>query len=1015
MERSHFLRVREAFATQHQVSLDRLGVETQKGGNQSWQAVNCPLCSDTSGSASIAKTTGFLNCHQCGRKQDLFEWWGEKNGCNDWDACKQIAECLGVHLEKPKKAARAVRMTPDLLDRAIHNLLDSPEAEGARAFLNERKLFKPRMLAELGVGFLDGAIIFAQFDANGKLRNRHRTYNWLAKSQWRWSKGDGPPNGFWPFRDLPPDAEILICEGEMDTMTALMRMNLHRRKVPIYAFTWTGGANAIINSLIPDSWKGRTVWICYDNDTFQGANLKGYQAPDEKKLRDLMRRRENLLNGVAGRFKANGCNVKLLAVPINPIDNWGADLRDHVNQEGSFDTLRSWDIDDVGDLATNPEEVSHLEVFTSAGKFIKTIGSVATIEQNTITVPSETRIVCPMGSKPACNNCGVPKMFVDQHIEWKLERKKLLAALMSKDPDAHIIRNVLCKPNSCNECFLEHEVYTNGSYWTALPSGAQEGDGTELIHIVSTQRPSLSGEVGITGYAYHTVKSVGILATDIEQLDKPQVDLNRWHQPLCMLTPQASQDIDLINKHVDSMVHDLTHNVTKIYGRPEIHITTMLVAHSPLWFNIDGHRVRGWIDACVFGDTRKGKSETIKRLFEHWRLGNHFTCMENFSRAGLTVGGAEGGAQIRPGLWPKNNKKLLFLDEFHHMEGLMEHLQSARDEGFVSALKIYGNLHLPAAVRLITAGNWSHRNRRHFQYVCQHLLALYGIPEGLSRMDFAWAVYGDVSMVPEEVEHLWTSDLCRALVLRAWAMEEHQIHVDPAAIKLAQQQCQDWDAMFATDEVPLHTGIEKHLSILRIATAIANICYSYPEGNEAECLVLEVHVMWAIEWVLKTWENLQYNDYSNRVMQARNVKQPFHVEAAFTVQLALGDPDHALVILSRLAEANNARSLMGLIMGNGSIEEPRHFTKWLGMLQRCSALQEKRATNDFHITYLPSPGAITILERLVSLAQSDPEAYVKRFEALSSWFSSHSESNPLGLEPLDQSEPESFLDEMPPF
>lgn len=1022
MDRSYFLQVKEAFAGNLDSSLRALGIDIKKGGTKGWQAIACPCCSDTNGSASIAMKTGHLVCHQCGRKLDLFEWYAEQHGGTTWDAAKAIGALLGIPFApaKKKKGREVQRMTPAFLDRAIIALLEDPAAEPARRHLKDRNLFDPQMLAKFGVGFFEGSIIFAQFHPNGDLRKRFRFYAPMGPMKWRWSKGPGGPIGFWPYYELPDDAEILICEGEMDTMTAWKLLKLHRRGVPIIAFTWTGGGGVpVASSLMPDSWAGRKVWIVYDNDIFQGPDVKTHKAPDARGLRDLLRRRDNLINGVAAKFEANGCDVSLLAIPMDPIDHFGSDLRDWAAADKTFDDLPHWKLDELKDSRQAPEQISHAEVFTAAGKYIKTTASVATIEQNTLTVPSESRIICPM-DKPCCAQCKVPKIFPDQHIDWKLHREDLLAGLVTQDFNAYAINNTLCKPKACNECKLEHDVYWNGSWWTASAGEVNEGDGTEFYHVVSTERPSLSGDVGITGYAYHVGKSIGVFATQIEQLDKPMVNLEEIHHDLISLTPWASKSHEAIDQYLDEMVHDYTHNVTKIYGRPEIHLGTLLVAHSALWYNIDGHKFRGWLDACFFGETRQGKSETIKRIFEHLRLGNIFTCMDNFSRAGLTVGGAESGSRMRPGLWPKNNRKMLFLDEFHNMtngpmeKNVMVHLQSARDEGKVSALKVYGDMKLPAAVRLITAGNWSNRNRRHFQYFCQHLLSFYGVPEALSRLDFAWCVYGPVKMKPEDVEHKWTSEIARALILRAWAMEPHQVHLDPNAIKMAKQACIDWDPIYASEELPLHTGVEKYHCIIRIAIAVANICYSHPSGKPRECEVREVHVAWAIAWILKCWANLQYDEFSQRVVQAKTVTQPYHVEAMFTVQLDLGDPDHAMVMLSRLSEANNLRSLMNLVLGNGQVEEPRHFNKWLGMMQRCSAIQEK--SENFHnVSYVPTEGALAILRKLIHSAKTDPEGYQVRYKEIDLWFGSPevTSTSPHGLEPLDDTEPEEFYDEVP--
>jgi len=191
MERSHFGSVKEAFATQPERSLEMLGVVVKKGGDRQWQAVACPCCSDTDGSASIAKATGHLRCHQCGRKLDLFEWWAEINGCSTWDACKAIGDMLGVPLPqmKKRKGREVQKMTPERLDRAIHNLMELEEAEQSRAYLKKEGLFDPAMLARFGVGWLEGGLVLAQFYPNGELRQRYRRHMPAAKQKWGWSKG----------------------------------------------------------------------------------------------------------------------------------------------------------------------------------------------------------------------------------------------------------------------------------------------------------------------------------------------------------------------------------------------------------------------------------------------------------------------------------------------------------------------------------------------------------------------------------------------------------------------------------------------------------------------------------------------------------------------------------------------------------------------------------------------------------------------------------------------------------
>jgi hypothetical protein len=190
--------------------------------------------------------------------------------------------------------------------------------------------------------------------------------------------------------------------------------------------------------------------------------------------------------------------------------------------------------------------------------------------------------------------------------------------------------------------------------------------------------------------------------------------------------------------------------------------------------------------------------------------------VDNISRAGLVMGADKNG-MMRPGLMTKSHKKLLALDEFHWLvnskrlgdDHPMSWLQSARDEGRVYGVKIYGDRALPAKVRLVTISNWAHSRRRSFTYACEHLGWLYGSPETLSRLDFGVVVQGQPTQTTfDPTEEVWTRDLAQALVLRAWAQEPHQVIVEPDAEVHAFDVSESWRHLYAIDRLPLYTPEE---------------------------------------------------------------------------------------------------------------------------------------------------------------------------------------------------------------
>src|SRR5690606_29439420 len=175
MHQSPFRRVAEALPRHAESILRDLGVRHVKHGTSfhwrnEWEAgFLCPWgCGDTSGSASI-KVDGYSYCHQCGRKGDLFDIWTHVHGGDTWTACKAIAEIAGVDISTPKTKHRSMprRMTRDVLAQAVHELLEADHAQAARQFLAARGLYAPRALAELGIGFCRGYLVFAQFTESG--------------------------------------------------------------------------------------------------------------------------------------------------------------------------------------------------------------------------------------------------------------------------------------------------------------------------------------------------------------------------------------------------------------------------------------------------------------------------------------------------------------------------------------------------------------------------------------------------------------------------------------------------------------------------------------------------------------------------------------------------------------------------------------------------------------------------------------------------------------------------------
>lgn len=990
----NFAAVRAAFASGKQPILQKLGVQLKANEPKGdWWQVCCPVCTDTSGSASLSVSSGYLICHQCGEKADLFNWWKRRAGLGTaWAACKDLAEQVGVQLKESSGKKRG-RMPPaldlELLHSAIYDLLESPDAESLRQFMAARNCFDPEILERFGIGYIAGRIVFAQWGPNGALRGRYRSYDPQGGNlKWIWSKslpGSHGAVGFWPYAMVPKGAAIWLLEGEWDVLTAWIVMRLQGHG--IYCFTWTGGAGSPIPAhMIPESWWNREIHICYDNDTFQGPEI-ACRAPSDVKRQEMVRRRKNLVS-IAENFAAQNCTVYLRAVPIDPLKQWGADFRDWVAGGGT----------DLAELSCYPlsaiqkeerifKPVTFNQLFGCTETDIRSTLQVSTIQEDVLSVPRTTCVECPAGTKSECAKCQVPTVAPNGILDWAGREHQLAECLLARDQQAFIINDILQKPRGCNQCRVYHKTIDTGANWQAMPPVGEENEGGRALTVVSHDLPPLSGSCEVEGTVYAVGKSSMLFATRIRALERELPNLQDHGVTLRKLCPTDTNSLQHLDDYLRFRAADLAANVTRIYGREDIHLALELTFHSALWFDWRGRRRRGWLDCMVIGDTRTGKSAAASGYINHLGLGYHQTVMDNYSRAGLTLGltGTRDGLRMRPGLWPRQHGKAMVIDEVHHMvasgshkEHLFTFLQSARDQGRVEGVKIYGSQQLPAAVRTMCIANWWQSMRTSFNYPIEHLRRIYGPPECLSRLDFAVPVLFRLDDArPEEVEHVWTRELMRVLTLRAWAQEPEHIAIDEKAEAYADQVIAEWADLYHED-LPLYTRKEKAVSLLRMAIAVANLSFSAPVGMPMTCHVRKVHVEWAAEWMRQQFHLLGYDAWSERRLQSVRVHSPWELEALLAASQNIEHPQQAIALLNQLFGNVTPQLIDSLYILDAGRGRAAQLMLRYGMF-------EVHRDGDRH-SYVLTEGGSRFLQNMIDLAENHPEHFARRARALRYWW-----------------------------
>jgi hypothetical protein len=574
-----------------------------------------------------------------------------------------------------------------------------------------------------------------------------------------------------------------------------------------------------------------------------------------------------------------------------------------------------------------------------------------------------------------------PTVCPDKVIDMREHMDVLAEAMTGRNFEDTILRKIVGKPGRCNRARIIPSDYEMVKRW-----GAQsEREGDQEVTVLSSDPPNMSGETEVEGSVHHVDRNIVVLATRTSHVDRPLPNLAEHLYLLRDISPPTRPTSEQIKVHLHKRAGFLAAEVTKNYGREQLHTLVDLLYHSVLWMRVDGHKRRGWLDVAVMGDTGSGKSSTAQRI-AHWLgLGGIYTCADNVSRAGLTMGAVRangsGGYRQRPGLFPRNHGKLIMLDEFHIMveEGGMDsspimHLQAARDMGIVEGVKVYGTRRLDAAVRLMTISNWLYGKIGSFKFPCEHFGMLYGRPEMLRRLDVGLTIEGEpTSMeVPTWIDPTkdsrWNREAWRTLVLRAWAIAEEDVIIETDALTYAQTVCEVWKELYSED-LALFTYAEKPLSLLRVAAAASCACLSYPDGEVMKCLVTK-----------ELWDGMGYAQYSQSQVRMRELTKPVQTERLLTAELKLFDPSDALHLLGRMFAPMSKQELC-TFTGMNIIDTER----WCNQMVRYGAMEPCIARNKWHKEWRITTGCFRLLKNLLMVAAEYPEEYTERVNRLEQW------------------------------
>lgn len=845
--------------------------------------------------------------------------------------------------EKPKKPL------PDKAQlRRWHKALLANERQ-MRYLAEKRGITDKGLLEKLLIGYDKrmARFMIPIFDERGELVNV-RMYKPTAKSAANkmisWGAGWGTGR-IYGFDTLAEFDNVLLCEGEWDRIAALQN--------GLPAVTHTSGAK-VFKPEWAKHFKGKRVYVAYDDDE---SGKKGGQ-----RVRRVL---EETAEGVYG--------VSL------DLETKGGDVTDFFLEGRTGDDMRAA----MGAAARWFEREAPHKVPTT-GKAVSLVESQnpthGTIEVTAMIVGKSTSFIapkkligiCDQSAGAKCNTCYFaasdgqrtktfepddPNLLQFMGASEERARTRLYPKLLEANCNNHVvchaveefaIEELVIAPSVEHrtddaEPPIQRSVYSVGTYKTQA---------NQLARIVGKQRPH-PGDQSTIIHGWHSEP----VASDIDTFEMtPEL-----YAKLRRFRPAEGQSP--LEKCYE-IAEDLAANVTRIFGRPLLHIGYDLVWHSATSFMFEGKPVtKGWLECLVIGDTRTGKSETAGSLIKHYRAGV-MRPLEGSSFAGL-VGGAEQANKsswmVKWGIIPLNDRRLVVLDEMSGLfaaqgqgkgsKGIIEEMSSIRSEGKAQIQKM-GSNETSARTRLIWISNpldGSTSLSQSYNGCIPALMDLVRNPEDIARFDFVMAAaQSDVdtkvinSPRHRRVKHRYTKTYASALVMWAWSRRADQIKFLNGAEDLIYKKAEELGGRYIEDP-PLLQVANARLKIARLAVAIAARTFSSDRTGE-NIMVKRVHVRAAVQFLDEVYGHpaMGYRTHSDRTIRNEQKAE----ESMTATRKYLGNMPNAVQVLIMLG-GSPFKHHDFVEMGEFDEDEARQLISKLsmwGMVKSYGRYHQKKAT-----------------------------------------------------------------------
>lgn len=865
--------------------LARWLVGTRNDEDGEWRAY-CPVCEDPatskSPSASVNFEAGLFQCFSgCGGMtlRDLLTVMREDGSLPSRRSPRSAGKVYSIDEARHRRSsadgdaegrtASAKLPTEEFLKECTERLLAS---SANLKIMREKRGLTVATIEKFMIGFHEGRFTIPIRDAKGTLVNVRR-YKPNAREpkdkMMSWSRGTGSRRLFLP-EVLEYHDEVVLVEGEMDAIIG-QQYGLPTMSHTAGAAAWDRRWNL--------EFEGKVVFICYDCD-------------------DAGRRGARKVEGEIQRFAKS---VHVIALPLK---GKGDDLTNYFVDQGFGAADFRLLMEEARNKVTRSAHLGHMRSQepklvsledSMDGRYhevpLEFTATVAGKTQPAYMMPKRLEFACNEGGGTRCSRCPISGR---NHLEVEIpEHDPLILELVDKSSESS--RSAILKhssiPHTCPDVEVtEREVYSVEELITVPPADEQIGSVNQVDRRVYN--------VGPHNTPVNTKhRFVGVNTTDKRTR---RAALQTWvSEPTTtnleefVVSPDVRRALSIFHpargqtpvRKMREIAQDIEANVTRIYGREELHMAYDLVWHSALNFRFRGVDLgKGWLELLVIGDTRTGKSEAAHRLCQHYRSGVLTTC------EGATFAGLVGGAQQLTNTWmvswgtiPLNDRRLVVLDEFGGIadKGIIEQMSSVRSSGKAQINKIVKQ-ETNARTRLIWIANPAD-GRKLNELSNGAIDAVKGLaknPEDVARFDFAMAVASDEvdsstinTETPPSLPHQYTQELCSLLVCWVWSRTIDQIVWEDGVESYVLDRAQEVGKRYISD--PPFVQVENaRLKIARLSVAVAGRLFSCDRSGE-KLVVKREHVEAAEKLLDRFYKmpSMGYANHSAKVLRDRRKAQ----------------------------------------------------------------------------------------------------------------------------------------------